>query len=80
LAELSANVIRRAGTVDAVDESEPAGEQMKGADTAMADAVNAVAEFVVNVLRGEHGPGAAAEVGGVESSLESSLAVLELLV
>ena len=66
--------------VDAFDESELPGEQVKGSDAAVGDAVNTFAEFVVNVLGGEDGLRATTHVGGIESSLESSLASLELLV
>ena len=49
--------------VDGVDEAELAGQEVHGADAAVADAAAAVADFIVDVAGGEHGLGAAAQVG-----------------
>jgi hypothetical protein len=66
--------------IDAFDKSKLLGELMKGSDASVGDGVNPITELVVQVVGGEHGLGAAAQVVGIESSLESLLALLELLV
>src|SRR5262249_34996225 len=66
--------------VNPLDESEPAGEKLKGADATVRDAVGAVTDLVVNVAGGEDGLGAAAEVGLVEASLDPAVAGIELSV
>src|SRR5262249_57826378 len=59
---------------------ELACEQVEGADAAVGDAVDAVADLIVDVAGGEHRRGATAEVGGVEATLKPALAVAEPLV
>jgi hypothetical protein len=66
--------------VNAVDESEPTGEEMKGAEAAVSDTPRAVADLVVQVAGGEHGLGAASEVRLVETTLNPALTLLQLSV
>ena len=61
--------------VDGVDEAELAGQGVDGADAAVGDAAGAVGDLVVDVGGGEHGSGAAAEVGFVEAAFDAALAV-----
>ena len=42
--------------VDGVDQAEPAGQDVHGADAAVSDALAAAAHFVMDVAGGEHGP------------------------
>jgi hypothetical protein len=66
--------------VDGIDEADALGQQVKRADAAVADAMNAVGDFIVNVGRGEGGPVGVAEPFLIESSFDSALAVLQDLV
>jgi hypothetical protein len=59
--------------IDGVDEADALGEEMKGADAAVTDAVHAVGDFVVDVAGGEDGPMAAAGFGFVEPALDTAL-------
>ena len=54
------------------------GQQVDGADAAVADAAAAVGDLVVDVAGGEHGLGAAAQVGLVEPLLNPLLAAGQL--
>jgi hypothetical protein len=66
--------------VDGIDEADALGQQVKRADAAVADAMNAVGDFIVDVGRGEGGPAGVAKPFLVESSFDSVLAVLQELV
>ena len=65
--------------VDGVDEAELAGQQVDGADAAVADAAAALGDFVVDVAGGEHGLGTAAQVALVEAVLDAALAAGQFL-
>jgi len=65
--------------IDGVDETDASCEQMESADAAVADAVNAVGDFVVDVGRGKHGPMAAEWFAFVEASLDTALASVEAM-
>ena len=65
--------------VDRIDEADALGEQVKSADAAMTDAMNAVSDFVVDVGGGEHGSLGVAESFFVESAFNSALAFGQLL-
>jgi hypothetical protein len=65
-------------SIKPVDEAQLTGEQVKGADAAVADAVAAVTDLEVNVAGGEHGFGATTEIGLVQAALDLALAVVEL--
>ena len=66
--------------IDVVDEPDPLGQHLKGADAAVGDAVRAVGDFIMDVGRGEGGPAGVAEPFLVESAFDSALAVGQLLV
>ena len=66
--------------VDRLDEADALGKQVKSADAAVADAMNAVGKLVVDVGRGEGGPAGVAEPLFVESAFDSVLAVRQELV
>ena len=68
-----------AALVDEIDEPDLLGEQMKGADTAIADGVNAVGNLVVNVGGGEDGPIATDRFGLIEAALNSALVSAEAI-
>jgi len=42
--------------IDGIDEADALSEEMKGADAAVADAVNAIGDFIVDVAGGEDRP------------------------
>ena len=65
--------------VDAIDETDLLGEQMKSADAAVADTVNALGNLVVNVGGREDGPMAADRSGFIETTLDSALASTEAI-
>ena len=65
--------------IDGVDESDAACEEMEGADAAMADAVNAVGDFVVNIAGGENGSMAGEWFGFIEAALNSALASVKAI-
>ena len=65
--------------IDGVDETNTSGEKMKGADAAMADAVHAVGDLVVDVAGGQHGPRAVDAFGFVEPTLHPALASAKAL-
>jgi hypothetical protein len=61
--------------IDGVDQAELAGQDVNGADAAVGNALAAVAEFVMDVARGEHGLVALVELGFVEAPGDAALAV-----
>ena len=61
--------------VDGVDQAEPAGQGMDGADAAAGDAAGALGDLVVDVAGGQHGLGAAAQVLLVQAPFDPALAV-----
>jgi hypothetical protein len=63
--------------VNGVDEAELSCQGMDGADAAVSDAADAAGGLIVNVGGSEHGSGTAAEAGGVETSLDAALAVVQ---
>ena len=65
--------------IDAIDEPDLVREQMKGADAAEADAVDAVGNLVANVGGREDGPIAANRFGFVEPTLNSALVSAEAI-
>ena len=65
--------------IDGIDESDALDEQMKGPDAAVADAVNAVGDFVVNIAGGENGSMAGEWFGFIEAALNSALASVEAI-
>jgi WD40 repeat protein len=73
------NLEQMESSVDGIGESDALGEQMESADAAIADGVNAVGDFVVDVGGGEDGAIAAHGFGFVESSLDSALVSTEPL-
>ena len=73
------NLEQMEALVDAIDEPDFLGEQMKSADAAVADAVNAIANLVVNVGGREDGPMAADRFGFIEPTLDSALASAEAI-
>src|SRR5271156_2000210 len=66
-------------SIDGVDETDASREQMESADAAVADAVHAIGDFIVDVGRGEHGPMAADWFGFVEPPLDTALASAEAM-
>jgi len=64
--------------IDGVDESNASSQQVKRADAAVRDAVNAVGNFVVNVAGREDGPIAATGFAFVKPALKTALASVEL--
>jgi hypothetical protein len=66
--------------IDGIDEADTLGEQMKSPDAAVGQSSCAVGDLVVDVGGREGGPAGVAEAFVVESSLDSALAVGELLV
>jgi hypothetical protein len=74
------NLQQGEASVDAFNESEFAGKQMKGADATVGNAMNAVANLVVNVAGGEDGLRAATQVGFIEAAVNPPLAVAQLAV
>jgi hypothetical protein len=65
--------------INGVDEADASREQMESADAAVADAVNAVGDFVVDIGRGEHGPVATARFGFIEPTPHTALATVEVM-
>ena len=65
--------------IDGVDEADASREQMESADAAVADAVNTVGDFVVDIGRGEDGPIAADRLGFIEPTLHTALASAEAM-
>ena len=65
--------------IDGIDEAETLGEEMKGADAAMADAVNAVGDFVVDVAGREDGSMAAVGFGFIEPALDTTLVSVQAI-
>jgi hypothetical protein len=63
--------------VDGLNETELLCQGMNGADAAVADTVDAVGSFIVNVGGGEDGSMATTKVIFVESSLDATLAVFQ---
>ena len=66
-------------TIDGVDEADALGEKMKGADAAVADAVHAFGDFVVDVAGGEDGAIRAAGFGFIEPTLDPALVSVEAM-
>ena len=66
--------------IDVVNEPDPLGQHLKGADAAVGDAAGAIGDFIVDVGGGEGGPVGVAEPFLVESAFDSALAVDQLLV
>jgi hypothetical protein len=64
--------------VDGIDEADALGQQVESADAAMADGLNAVSDFIVDVGGAKHGPLDVAEAFLVESAFDSALAFGEL--
>ena len=65
--------------IDGVDKADALGEEMKGADAAMADAMNAVGDFVVDIAGGENGAIGAAGFGFIEPALDTALVSVEAM-
>ena len=65
--------------IDGIDETKASGEKMKGANAAMADAMHAVSDLVVDVAGGQHGPSAVDTFGFIEPTLHPALASAETL-
>jgi hypothetical protein len=65
--------------VEGVDEAELSDEGVHGADATVGDTTDASGSLVVDVGGGEHGSGAAAEVGLVKALLDAALAVVKPL-
>jgi len=65
--------------IDGLDKAGAAGEQMESADAAVANAVNTVSDFVVDVGRGEDGAMAGDGFGFIESALHAALASVEAM-
>ena len=65
--------------IDGVDEADASSEKVEGADAAVADAMNAVGDFVVDVGSGEDRSSAAVTCGFVEPTLHPALASAELM-
>jgi hypothetical protein len=65
--------------IDGVDETDAAREQMESADAAVADAANAIGDFVVDVGRGENGPIVTDRFGFIEPTLHTALASVEAM-
>jgi hypothetical protein len=63
--------------IDGIDQADALGQQLKGADAAMADTVNAFGDFVMNVAGIEDGSMAADRFGLIEATLDSALASAE---
>lgn len=73
------NLEQMEASIDGIGEPDAIGEQMKSADAAIVDGVNAVGDIVVDVRGGEDGSIAAHGFGFVESSLDSALVSTEPL-
>ena len=71
------NLEQMKALVDEVDQPDFLGEQVKGADAAVADAVHTLGDFVVDVAGGKDGTIAANGFGFVEATLDSALASAE---
>ena len=71
------NLEQMEALVDEVDQPDLLGKQVKGADAAEADAVNAFGDFVMNVGGSENGPIATHRLGFIEPPLNSALASAE---
>ena len=65
--------------IDGVDEADALGEEMKGADAAVADAVNTLGDFVVDVAGGEDWAIRAAGFGFIEPTLDTALVSVEAM-
>jgi hypothetical protein len=65
--------------IDGVDETDAAREQLESADAAVADAVNAVGDFIVNVRRGKNRPIVTDRFGFIEPTLHTALASVEAM-
>src|SRR5260370_283516 len=61
--------------VDGVDQADAPRQQVDGADAAMGDAVDPVADVIVNIPGGEHGLLVAADVRLVQATVNAALAV-----
>src|SRR5450432_4175314 len=65
--------------VDGVDEANASGKEMKGADAAIADAMNAVGDFVMYAACGEDGPITTDGFGFVEPTLHTALVSVQTM-
>ena len=65
--------------VDRIDEADALGQQVESANAAMADAMHAVSDLVVDVAGGQHGPRAVDAFGFIEPTLHPALASAESL-
>jgi hypothetical protein len=61
--------------VDGVDQADLPGQGVDDANAAVDESAAAVGDLVMNVAGGDRGPGAIAELGGVEAALDAPLAV-----
>ena len=65
--------------INGVDKADALGEEMKGADAAVADAVHAIGDFVVDVAGGEDGAIGGAGFGFIEPTLDAALVSVEAM-
>jgi hypothetical protein len=65
--------------IDGLNEADAACQKVKGADAAVADAVDAFGDFIVDVAGGKDGPIVAHGARFVEPSLQTALASVSLM-
>jgi hypothetical protein len=64
--------------VEGLDQTDLSGQQVDGADAAVSDAVAAAANFIMDVAGGEHGLVTTPQLGFIQATLNTALAVSQL--